>query len=205
MVEAFSKGGPFMWPILIVFIIALIFVFERLFTLTKTTLATNAFLKKVDEVLKNNGIAEAIEICRNTPGSIAQVYLAGLSRADKGSVAVEKAIESAGSIEMSFLEKNMVWLTTAVSIAPMLGFTGTVSGMVGAFDAIAAANDISPAVVASGISEALLTTLFGLIVAIIIQVMQNVFTWMIDKLIVRMEETSIDLIDTLENMNSSDS
>jgi len=76
MVEAFSKGGPFMWPILFVFIIALIFVFERLFTLTKTTMATNAFLKKVDEVLKNNGIAEAIEICRNTPGSIAQVDLA---------------------------------------------------------------------------------------------------------------------------------
>ena len=97
----------------------------------------------------------------------------------------------------------MVWLTTAVTIAPMLGFTGTVSGMVGAFDAIAAANDISPAVVASGISEALLTTLFGLVVAMIVQVMQNIFTWMIDKLIVRMEETSLDLIDTLENMNSA--
>jgi len=192
-----------MWPILIVFIIALIFVFERLFTLTKTTLATNAFLRKVDAALKNEGIGAAIEVCRNTSGSISQVYLAGLSRADKGTEAVEKAIESAGSIEMSFLEKNMVWLTTAVTIAPMLGFTGTVSGMVGAFDAIAAANDISPAVVASGISEALLTTLFGLVVAMIVQVMQNIFTWMIDKLIVRMEETSLDLIDTLENMNSA--
>ena len=192
-----------MWPILIVFIIALIFVFERLFTLTKTTLATNAFLRKVDAALKNEGIGAAIEVCRNTSGSISQVYLAGLSRADKGTEAVEEAIESAGSIEMSFLEKNMVWLTTAVTIAPMLGFTGTVSGMVGAFDAIAAANDISPAVVASGISEALLTTLFGLVVAMIVQVMQNIFTWMIDKLIVRMEETSLDLIDTLENMNSA--
>ncbi|HCW75652.1 MAG TPA: flagellar motor protein MotA [Candidatus Marinimicrobia bacterium] len=203
MVDSFIKGGPFMWPILIVFIIALIFVFERLFTLTKTTLATNAFLRKVDAALKNEGIGAAIEVCRNTSGSISQVYLAGLSRADKGTEAVEKAIESAGSIEMSFLEKNMVWLTTAVTIAPMLGFTGTVSGMVGAFDAIAAANDISPAVVASGISEALLTTLFGLVVAMIVQVMQNIFTWMIDKLIVRMEETSLDLIDTLENMNSA--
>jgi len=203
MVDSFIKGGPFMWPILIVFIIALIFVFERLFTLTKTTLATNAFLRKVDAALKNEGIGAAIEVCRNTSGSISQVYLAGLSRADKGTEAVEKAIESAGSIEMSFLEKNMVWLTTAVTIAPMLGFTGTVSGMVGAFDAIAAANDISPAVVASGISEALLTTLFGLVVAMIVQVMQNIFTWMIYKLIVRMEETSLDLIDTLENMNSA--
>lgn len=203
MVELFIKGGPFMWPILGVFIIALIFVFERLFTLTKTTLATNSFLKKVDAALKNNGVNEAIEVCRNTPGSVSQVYLAGLSRAEKGTLAVEKAIESAGSIEMSFLEKNMVWLTTAVTIAPMLGFTGTVSGMVSAFDAIAAANDISPAVVAGGISQALLTTLFGLIVAMIVQVMQNVFTWMIDKLIVRMEETSIDLIDTLENMNET--
>lgn len=203
MVDSFIKGGPFMWPILVVFIIALIFVFERLFTLTKTTLATNTFLKKVDAALKNEGITAAIEVCRNTSGSISQVYLAGLSRADKGTEAVEKAIESAGSIEMSFLEKNMVWLTTAVSIAPMLGFTGTVSGMVGAFDAIAAANDISPAVVASGISEALLTTLFGLVVAMIVQVMQNIFTWMIDKLIVRMEETSLDLIDTLETMTAA--
>jgi len=189
-----------MWPILFVFMGGLVFVVERFFSLVKTTIQTKSFLKKVEVTLKEQGIDAALEVCRSTPGSIAQIYVAGLSRADRGSVAVEKAIESAGSIEMSFLENNMIWLSTAVSLAPMLGFTGTVSGMVTAFDSIAAANDIQPALVAVGISQALLTTLFGLIVAMIIQFFQNVFTFMIDKLIVKMEESSIDLIDTIETM-----
>jgi biopolymer transport protein ExbB len=94
----------------------------------------------------------------------------------------------------------MIWLSTVVSLAPMLGFTGTVFGMVQAFDSIAAANDIQPALVAVGISMALLTTLFGLVVAMIIQFAQNVFTFMIDKLIIKMEESSLDLIDTIENL-----
>ncbi len=202
MVAWFLKGGPFMWPILIVFILGLIIAIERFISLTKTSLHTRAFLDKIQGTLKEQGVEAALEVCRNTPGSVSQIYLAGLSRVDRGLYAVEKAIESAGSIEMSFLEKNMVWLSTAVSIAPMLGFTGTVSGMVRAFDAIAAANDISPAIVANGISEALLTTLFGLIVAMTIQIFQNLFTWMIDRIIVKMEETSIDLIDTLESMGT---
>lgn len=201
MVAWFLKGGPFMWPILAVFIFGLVFVLERFFSLVKTSMQTGSFLSKIDVTLKEQGVDAALEVCRSTEGSIAQIYLAGLSRVDRGTVAVEKAIESAGSIEMSFLEKNMVWLSTAVTLAPMLGFTGTVSGMVSAFDAIAKANDIQPALVADGISQALLTTLFGLIVAMVIQFMQNLFTWMIDRLIVRMEETSIDLLDTLEEMN----
>lgn len=198
MVAWFFKGGPFMWPILAVFIFGLIFVVERFFSLIKTSIQTRSFLKKIDVTIKEQGVAAAVEVCRSTPGSVAQIYLAGLSRADRGTVAVEKAIESAGSIEMTFLENNMIWLSTVVSLAPMLGFTGTVSGMVSAFESIAAANDIQPALVAVGISEALLTTLFGLIVAMVIQFFQNVFTFMIDKLIVKMEETSIDLIDTIE-------
>jgi len=198
MVAWFFKGGPFMWPILLVFMGGLVFVVERFFSLIKTTVQTKSFLAKVDTTLKEQGLDAALEVCRSTPGSVAQIYLAGLSRADRGAEAVEKAIESAGSIEMSFLENNMIWLSTVVSLAPMLGFTGTVSGMVNAFESIAAANDIQPALVAVGISEALLTTLFGLIVAMIIQFFQNTFTFMIDKLIVKMEETSIDLIDTIE-------
>jgi biopolymer transport protein ExbB len=198
MVEWFFKGGPFMWPILAVFIFGLIFVFERFFSLIKTSIQTRSFLKRIDVTIKEQGVEAAVEVCRSTPGSVAQIYLAGLSRADRGTLAVEKAIESAGSIEMTFLENNMIWLSTVVSLAPMLGFTGTVSGMVSAFESIAAANDIQPALVAVGISEALLTTLFGLIVAMVIQFFQNVFTFMIDKLIVKMEETSIDLIDTIE-------
>jgi biopolymer transport protein ExbB len=189
-----------MWPILFVFMGGLVFVVERFFSLVKTTIQTKSFLKQVDVTLREQGVDAALEVCRNTPGSVAQIYVAGLSRVDRGPIAVEKAIESAGSIEMSFLENNMIWLSTAVSLAPMLGFTGTVSGMVSAFDSIAAANDIQPALVAVGISQALLTTLFGLIVAMIIQFFQNVFTFMIDKLIIKMEESSIDLIDTLETM-----
>ncbi len=200
MVQWFYNGGPFMWPILGVFIFGLVFVVERFISLLKTTVQTKSFLKQIDVTLKEQGVEAAMEVCRSTPGSVPQIYLAGLSRADRGTLAVEKAIESAGSIEMSFLENNMIWLSTVVSLAPMLGFTGTVFGMVQAFDSIAAANDIQPALVAVGISMALLTTLFGLVVAMIIQFAQNVFTFMIDKLIIKMEESSLDLIDTIETL-----
>jgi len=115
---------------------------------------------------------------------------------------VEKSIEAAGSVEMSFLERGMIWLATVVTLAPMLGFTGTVSGMVRAFSDIAAANDIQPAIVAGGISEALLTTLFGLVVAIIIQVFYNYFTSRVDKIIVDMEENTINLMDTLTTLET---
>jgi biopolymer transport protein ExbB len=113
---------------------------------------------------------------------------------------VEKAITNAGAIEMAFLERGMLVLSTVIVLAPMLGFTGTVSGMVGAFDAIKKANDISPAIVAGGISEALLTTLFGLVVAMTIQVFYNYFTSRIDKLIIDMEESSVELMDALVEM-----
>lgn len=202
MVQWFYNGGPFMWPILAVFIFGLVFVVERFISLLKTTIQTKAFLAEINTTLKEQGVDAAIEVCRNTPGSIPVIYLAGLSRADRGTLAAEKAIESAGSIEMSFLENNMIWLSTVVSLAPMLGFTGTVFGMVQAFDSIAAANDIQPALVAVGISMALLTTLFGLVVAMVIQFAQNVFTFMIDKLIIKMEESSIDLLDTIENLEN---
>jgi len=115
--------------------------------------------------------------------------------------AVEKAIQSAGTVEMAFLEKGMIWLATVITLAPMLGFAGTVSGMIGAFNDIAAANDISPAIVASGISEALLTTIFGLTVAVPIQIAYNLFTARVDSIIVDMEENSMNLIETLSLMN----
>jgi biopolymer transport protein ExbB len=120
-----------------------------------------------------------------------------LSRADKGLQNVEKAITNAGSIEMAFLERGMAVLSTVIVLAPMLGFTGTVWGMIAAFDAIKTKNDISPAVVAGGISQALLTTLFGLVVAMLIQVFFNYFTSKIDKLIIDMEESSVELMDAL--------
>ena len=138
-----------------------------------------------------------MDLCDKTPGPLAGVFHAGLTRFHRGLREVEKAIQNAGSLEMSFLEKNMIWLNTVITVAPMIGFTGTVVGMIAAFDAIKAANDISPAVVAGGISQALLTTAFGLITAMIIQFFQNFFISRIDKLILEMEENSVKFLDLL--------
>jgi biopolymer transport protein ExbB len=197
MVELFNDGGIMMWPILGLFIFGLVVVLERIFTLTKATVVTKSFIPKMNKALKEDGVDSALEICENTPGPIAEIFHAGLSRYKYGVSAVEKAIENAGTIEMAFLERGMIWLSTVIVLAPMLGFAGTVAGMVSAFQDIEAANNISPAVVAGGISEALLTTLFGLIVAMIIQFFYNIFTSRVDNIVINMEESSINLIDNL--------
>jgi len=200
MVELYHQGGAFMHPILIIFIFGLVIVIERSYTLTKALTVTRKFLRSVNDSLESDGVQAAVEVCENTPGPVAEIFHAGLSRYTEGLSAVEKSIQSAGQIAMAFLEKNMTWLTTVSTIAPLLGFTGTVWGMVKAFQDIAAANDISPAIVADGISMALLTTLFGLVVAMIIQVAQNTFAWIIDKLILHMESSSVDLMDKLTQL-----
>lgn len=197
MVEYFIKGGEFMWPILILLVIGLMISLERLWTLTRASVNTRKFLKNVKEALTEGGIPKALEVCENTRGPVASIFHAGLMRADQGVDAVEKSITSAGSIEMAFLEKGLIWLATVINIAPMLGFTGTVVGMIQAFNAIEAANDISPSIVAGGISVALLTTAFGLIAAIIVQTLNNYFVSRIDALIIDMEESSNELVDTL--------
>jgi biopolymer transport protein ExbB len=197
MVELFIDGGAFMWPILILFIIGVGYVLERFWTLSRASINTRKFLARLHNALQEGGVEAAVAECEKTPGPVASILHAGLSRADKGLEHVEKSITNAGSIEMAFLERGMIVLTSVIVLAPMLGFTGTVSGMVGAFDAIKKANDISPAVVAGGISEALLTTLFGLVVAMIIQVFYNFFTSKIDKLIIDMEQSSVELMDAL--------
>lgn len=197
MVRYFLDGGAFMWPILALLVIGLAFSLERFWTLTRASVNTRKFLSKVKMALDEGGISAALEECEKTPGPVASIFHAGLSRAGKGIDHVEKAITNAGSLEMAFLERGMVVLSTVIVLAPMLGFTGTVGGMVVAFDDIKKLNDISPSIVAGGISQALLTTLFGLIVAMIIQVFNNFFTSRIDKLIIDMEETSVELIDAL--------
>jgi len=197
LIDLFNQGGPFMWPILILFVFGLMISLERVYTLAKASLTTKHFIPKLNKALKEEGIDAALKVCEETPGPIPEIFHAGLSRVDQGVEVVEKSIESAGSVEMAFLEKGMIWLATVITVAPMLGFTGTVSGMVKAFQDIAAANNISPAIVASGISEALLTTLFGLVVAIIIQIFYNLFTSRVDGIVVDMEENSINLVDTL--------
>ena len=204
MVEYFVNGGPFMWPILISLIFGLGFSFERLYSLLMSSVNSKKFFQEVSETLDTNGVEPALELCENTRGPVAAIFHAGLARRHRGLSEVEKAIQNAGPVEMAFLERNMIWLNAVITIAPMIGFTGTVVGMIGAFDAIKAANDISPAVVAGGISQALLTTAFGLIVAMIIQIFQNLFVNRIDRLILDMEENSVQLVDHLYELDSKE-
>lgn len=203
MVQYFIDGGAFMWPILISLVFGLGFAFERAYSLVMSSINSQKFFTDISETLETNGADAAVELCNETRGPVAEIFHAGLSRIHRGLGDVEKAIQNAGSLEMSFLEKNMIWLNTVITVAPMIGFTGTVVGMIAAFDAIKAANDISPAVVAGGISQALLTTAFGLITAMIIQFFQNFFVSRIDKLILDMEENSVKLVDQLYEMDAA--
>ncbi len=202
MVEYFVNGGDFMWPILLSLMFGVAFSFERLYSLMMSSINSKQFFSDVSDVLDKDGVEAAVELCNNTRGPVAEVFHAGLSRRHRGLAEVEKAIQNAGGVEMAFLEKNMIWLNSVITIAPMLGFTGTVVGMIAAFDAIKAANDISPAVVAGGISQALLTTAFGLITAMIIQIFQNFFVSRIDKLVLDMEEKSVQLVDHLYELDA---
>jgi biopolymer transport protein ExbB len=169
----------------------------KMITLLKAGINTRKFIGNLRSALKEGGVEQALNLCEDTSGPVASILHAGLSRAKEGIEYVEKAITNAASIEMAFLERGMVWLGFVIVVAPLLGFTGTVFGMIVAFDAIKEANNISPAIVAGGISQALLTTLFGLIVAIIVQLFYNWATARIDKLIIDMEESSIELVDAL--------
>lgn len=186
-----------MYPILVCLVLGIAISIERFISLSRASINTRKFLAQVTGALDKGGTNEAIEICQKTKGPVASIFHAGLIRADRGLEHVEKAITNAGSIEMAFLERGLIWLSTFITVAPMLGFTGTVAGMVVAFDDIKRANDISPSIVASGISVALLTTLFGLIVAIILQVLHNYFVSKVDRLVIDMEETSAELVDHL--------
>ena len=200
MVELFVRGGGFMWPILALLVFGIAVSIERFISLTRASVNTRKFLAKVTAALEKGGTTAAVEVCQKTRGPVASIFHAGLLRADRGAENVEKAIANAGTIEMAFLERGMIWLSTVITLAPMLGFTGTVQGMIGAFDDIKKANDISPAIVADGISVALLTTLFGLVVAIIISVFHNYFVSKVDRLVIDMEETSVELVDHLVEM-----
>jgi|TARA_Y100000590_G_scaffold325329_1_gene369077 biopolymer transport protein ExbB len=199
MVDFFVQGGGFMWPILIALLFGLAIIGERAYSLINSSSNTDQFFDDVKTVYDDSGKEQAIELCENTPGPVASIFYAGLSKMEKTKEEIEKAVQNAGGLEMAFLEKNMIWINSVITIAPMLGFTGTVVGMIKAFEDIKMANDISPAVVAGGISQALLTTAFGLIVAMIMQVAQNFFVSMIDKLILDMEEQSIKIVEYLHS------
>ena len=197
LVEYFYQGGAWMWPPLICLILGLAIAIERIITLNLADVNTRKFILQVKRALDDGGVAAAEEVCASTRGPVASVFQAGLLRADESIEAVEKAIISYGSIEMSFLERGLVWLSLFIALAPMFGFMGTVVGMVYAFDAIEEAGDISPSLVAGGIKVALLTTVLGLIVAVILQVFYNYAVSKIDRLVAEMEEASLELIDAL--------
>lgn len=197
IVKYFNEGGPFMWPILIAFILGLAIFIERVITLNLADVNTRGFVEGVQVKLKDGGTQAALDFCSETRGPVASVFQAGLMRVDEGIDAAEKAISTYGSIEMNFLERGLVWLSLFIVIGPLLGFLGTVVGMVIAFDAIEAVGDISPSIVAHGIKIALITTVGGLITGIILQVGYNYCISKIDRIIGEMEEASIILIDSI--------
>jgi len=202
LVSIFNEGGNFMWPILIAFILGLAIFLERIITLNLADIDTRKFIVDVQEKLQEGGVQAAHDFCAETRGPIASVFQAGLMRVDEGIEASEKAIAAYGAIEMSFLERGLVWLSLFVVIGPMLGFLGTVIGMIQAFDAIEQAGDISPSLVAAGIKVALITTAAGLVVGIVLQVGYNYCVSKIDRIIAEMEEASIELIDSIVELES---
>ncbi len=196
--ERFVEGGPgFMGIVLLCLILGLAFAIERIIYLNLATTNTKKLADSVEEALKSGGVDSAKEVCRNTKGPVASIYYQGLDRANEGVDAAEKAVVAYGGVQMGQLEKNVSWISLFIAIAPMLGFMGTVIGMIDAFDKIQAAGDMNPSLVAGGIKIALLTTVFGLIVAIILQIFYNYIIAKIDSIVNSMEDASITLIDML--------
>ena len=198
MMQKFLEGGwEWMLPVLLCLVIGLAVAIERILYLALSTINTKKFVAQVEEAVKTGGIAAAKEICRNTRGPIASIYYQGLDRYDQGLDAVEKSVVSYGSVQTGQMESGLSWIGLFIALAPMLGFMGTVVGMIAAFDAIQAAGDISPTLVAGGIKVALLTTLMGLIAAVILQLFYNYIVSKIDSLVNDMEDASITLMDIL--------
>lgn len=196
--QRFVEGGPgFMGIVLLCLILGLAIAIERIIFLNLSTTNTQRLAENVEEALNSGGIEAAKEVCRNTKGPVASIYYQGLDRADESIEAAEKAVVSYGGVQMGQLEKNVSWISLFIALAPMLGFMGTVIGMIGAFDAIEAAGDISPSLVAGGIKVALLTTVFGLIVAMILQIFYNYIIAKVDSITNAMEDASITLVDLL--------
>ena len=202
LMQKFLEGGwGWMLPILLCLVIGLAVAIERILYLALSTINSKKLVNKVEEALKQGGIEAAKEVCRNTRGPIASIYYQGLDRYDQGLDAVEKAVVSYGSVQTGQMESGLPWIGLFIALSPMLGFMGTVVGMIDAFDAIQAAGDISPTLVAGGIKVALLTTLLGLIAAVILQLFYNYIVSKIDSLVNDMEDTSITLMDILTAYN----
>jgi biopolymer transport protein ExbB len=196
--EQFIAGGAgFMGIVLLTLIFGLAICIERIIYLNLATTNTQKLLNKVESAMETGGLEAAKDVCKNTRGPVASIFYQGLNRYNEGLETVEKSIVSYGSVLMGRLESGLSWISLFIAIAPMLGFMGTVIGMIMAFDNIEAQGDISPTIVAGGIKVALLTTVFGLIVAIILQIFYNYIVSKIDSLVNAMEDSTISFIDIL--------
>ncbi|AEM70846.1 MULTISPECIES: MotA/TolQ/ExbB proton channel family protein [Flagellimonas] len=196
--EQFIQGGPaFMGIVLLCLILGLAVAIERIIYLNLATTNSTKLKQQVEDALASGGVEAAKEVCRNTKGPVASIYYQGLDRADEGLESAEKAVVAYGGVQMGQLEKNVSWLSLFIAIAPMLGFMGTVIGMIAAFQKIAAVGNLSASLIAGDIQVALLTTVFGLITAIILQIFYNYIIAKIDSIVNDMEDSSIALIDML--------
>lgn len=196
--KKFIEGGAmFMGIVLVALILGLAIAIERVIYLGLSSINSKKFIEEIDEILAKGNVEEAKELCRNTRGPIASIYYQGLDRLDEGLDMIEKSVISYGGVQMGLLEKNISWITLFIALAPMLGFMGTVIGMIQAFDTIESAGEISASLVAGGIKVALLTTVFGLIVAMILQLFYNYIIAKVDNLVNKMEDASIILVDLI--------
>ena len=196
--KLFIEGGAgFMATVLLCLIFGLAIAIERIITLSLAQTNTKKLLKKVEDALQNGGVEAAKDVCRNTRGPVASIFYQGLMNMDQGVEMAEKSIISYGSVQMGQLMNGMSWISLFIGIAPMLGFMGTVIGMIQAFDAIEVAGDISPTLVAGGMKVAFITTVGGLVVAIILQIVYNYLVSKVDSITIDMEDASISLVDLL--------
>lgn len=200
----FVEGGVgWMLPVLACLVIGLAISIERIIYLTAADTNNKKLLANVEAALAKGGVEEAKEVCRNTRGPVASIFYQGLLRYNEGTEMVEKSVVSYGSVMMGQLENGLTWISLFIALSPSLGFMGTVVGMIGAFDSIQAMGDISPIAVAGGIKVALLTTLFGLIAAVILQVFYNFIVVKIDGIVNKMEDASISLMDIISKYKAN--
>ena len=200
----FIEGGAgFMALTLVTLVFGLALCIERIIYLSLSKANTKELLANIEAALKEGGIEKALDVCRNTRGPVASIFYQGLSRYDEGIDVVEKTVASYGGVQLGLLEKNLSWITLFIAIAPSLGFLGTIIGMIEAFDKIQQVGDISATVVAGGIKVALLTTLLGLIIAVVLQLFYNYILSLVEGLVNEMEDSSISLLDIVVEFDAA--
>ncbi len=196
--QKFIEGDPiWMAPVAFCLILGLALCIERILYLSLSSTNTKKLLTSIDEAWEKGGVTAAMEVCRDTRGPVASIFYQGLSRYDEGIDVVEKSVASYGGVQLGLLEKNLTWVSLFITLSPSLGFLGTVIGMIQAFDKIQQVGDISATVVAGGMKVALLTTVFGLITAMILQVFFNYILTLIEGMTNDMEDSSISLLDII--------